>query len=179
MLPKNNPIAVIFAAAVVGYIVLRYFLSPLDFLILLNGLFAGSVVGVLITYGQLVWQTIIDRRAYNRARHMTLGFALAWIAISLAVAASIYAISRGIDNPSINELTLIARWVYIVAAYLQITAPDFGVNMLDHRNRRLLLVTLMAGLLVAAVVIWMQQYEIFFEPGGVPVEFPAPTDVPL
>jgi hypothetical protein len=139
------------------YAILRGILSTEELIILLNGLFAGAITGVAVAYGPLIWYAVLGRQPYDRVWQMTLGFAILWLAVCVGVANSVFFRATGADIPY-SELTPIARYLAIVAACVQVTAPDFGLGIFHGRDRKVLWTATALGLLVAVVVIAMQQW---------------------
>lgn len=129
---------------------------PLDRLVvLLNGVFAGTMAAILVAYFPLLRNAILGVHPYDRVRQMTLGFFLCWLAYCVIVLVSIYSNTVGIDNGA-DILTATSRYLAIVAAALQVTAPDFGLGLFHGRDRKVLTAGAISGLLVAVVAILVQ-----------------------
>jgi hypothetical protein len=129
---------------------------PLNHLVqLTNGLFLGSMAAIVVAYGQLIWNAILGVKPYDRVRQMTLGFALCWLAYGLSVVASVYLRSTDAVVTS-TYLTVCHRLIAIVAAILQVTAPDFGLGIFHGRDRKMLWASGSVGLAVAAFVTYAQ-----------------------
>jgi len=128
---------------------------PIDRLIIaLNGLLVGTAVAIAVSYG-LIFLDAIFSRPYDRVRQMTLGVLVVWIAIGLAVGGSIY--TKMADIPNQNTVMVAAsRLAAIIAAILQVTAPDFGRGFLHGRDRKVLAGGMVVGLAVALFVIYGQ-----------------------
>jgi hypothetical protein len=139
------------------YAILRMVVSPNELIILLNGLFFGAVTAVAIAYGKLVLFAILGRSPYDKVWQMTLGFFILWLAVFVAVANSVFIRTIGEPAP-INDLTSIARYLSIIAACVQVTAPDFGLGIFHGRDRKVLWASVTVGLLVAVLVILLQQF---------------------
>lgn len=136
------------------------FLLPLKTLIvLLNGVFVGAAVSVLVAYRKLFWNSILGVLPYDRVRQMALGFALCWTAYVISVLASIYVRSTGGDPASLM-IVAAGRYIAIIAAVLQITAPDFGLGLFHGRDRKMLFLSLGLGLFTAVVAIVVQVSEV-------------------
>lgn len=141
------------------YAILRLVLPNDQLIILLNGLFAGAITGVAVTYGPLIWYAVLGRYPYDRVWQMTLGFAILWLAVCVGVANSVFLRATGADIPY-SELTPIARYLAVIAACVQITAPDFGLGIFHGGDRKVLWTATALGLLVVAAVIAMQQWGV-------------------
>lgn len=156
--PLNRVIFTTVVAAL-GFFALATSL-PLDFLIaFLNGVFMGCMAAIALAYWPLVTNAVLGVRPYDRVRQMTLGFALCWAAYIISVALSIYLrASDGIVSSSM--ITAFSRYVAIIAAVLQVTAPDFGLGIFHGRDRKVLYTGISVGLAVAAVIVFMQELSI-------------------
>ena len=171
--PLNRVILSSIAAVVLFFIL--YALVPISELIMvLNGIFAGTVAAISVAYWRLLWNAVLGIRPYDRVRQMTLGFALCWAAYLLGVAISIYFRSAGIDVNS-SLLTAASRYVAIIAAMLQVTAPDFGLGLFHGRDRKVLATGIFVGLIVAMVVIFYRSEEVLAEQGPLPGEAATST----
>ncbi len=144
------------AACAFVYALLRLMLSPDELVILLNGLFAGSITAVAVAYGPLIWYAVIGRHPYDRVWQMTLGFAVLWLAVCVGVANSVFLRASDLAPPT-TDLTPIARFLAIIAACIQVTAPDFGLGIFHGRDRKVLWSAVSLGLLVATLIIAVQQ----------------------
>lgn len=135
----------------------------------LNGVFAGAAAALIVAYWRLLVNAILGVNPYDRIRQMTLGFALCWVAYGLSVLFSVYARSSGFDMNS-SYVTAISRYIAIIAACLQISAPDFGLGIFHGRDRKMLWGSITIGLVVAVCVVLMQDHTIlaYFLPGEHP-----------
>lgn len=169
--PLNRVImATILAVAVFA---LLAFLAPVsELVVVLNGVFAGTMAAVTVAYWRLMWNAVLGIRPYDRVRQMTLGFALCWLAYILGVSISIYFRSAGVDVNS-SLLTAASRYVAILAAILQVTAPDFGLGLFHGRDRKVLATGVTVGLIVAIIVVFGQNQEVLAEPGAGVITAPA------
>lgn len=131
-------------------------LPPRHMLILMNGLFVGAMVGVAVTFGQLLWSAIMGHRPYDRVRQMTLGMATHWLATSLLIGSSIMLVATDAGQQT-TFAGLAGRYLAVVAATLKVTAPDYGLGIFYGRDRKLLIAGLILGGLAAACVIVFQQ----------------------
>lgn len=133
-----------------------------ELIIALNGVFAGAMAAITVAYWRLLWNALLGIRPYDRVRQMTLGFAMCWAAYILGVAISIYFRSSGVDvNSSI--LTAASRYVAIIAAVLQVTAPDFGLGLFHGRDRKILVTGIVVGFVTAVIVIFTQNEQLLAE----------------
>lgn len=136
---------------------------PLTTLIItLNGLFTGTVAALMISFGPILYHSLAGIDPYGRVRQMTIGFALCWFAYGLAVYTSVYFRSSGVDvNGSV--MTALSRYVAVIAAVLQVTAPDFGLGIFHGRERKTLWTGAAVGLIIAVVIIYAQQTQALAE----------------
>lgn len=159
--PVNRVIASLLAAALLFILLLATLRLP-QFIVILNGVFAGTMAAIVIAYWRLLWNAVLGIRPYDRVRQMTLGFALCWAAYVLSVMVSVYLRTTGADvNSSI--LTAASRYVAILAAALQVTAPDFGLGLFHGRDRKVLSVSAGVGLVVAVVIMVAQAETVLAE----------------
>jgi hypothetical protein len=152
--PVNKVLTLAFALTVLFFVLVA--LTPINLLIaVLNGIFIGAVTTIVFTYGHIFWDSILRSAPYDRVRQMTVGFAACWLAYTLNVAVSIgYHTLESDVNPSVALAA--SRYIAILAAVLQVTAPDFGLGILHSRSRRTLTSGLFIGVLVAVWIISFQ-----------------------
>ena len=147
------------ALATVGFFALYFTMTTEHMVVLMNGLFAGSIAAIVVAYWKLLWNAVLGIRPYDRVRQMTLGFALCWFAFCLLIWSSIYLVSAGAPVNS-TIFGLAGRYVAIIAAVLQVTAPDFGLGIFHGRDRKVLTAGLITGFLVALATILLQGNEV-------------------
>lgn len=159
--PVNRVIAS--AAGLVALFFAMAYTIPIDFfIVLLNGVFVGSMAAVTIAYWPLVKNAVLGVRPYDRVRQMTVGFALCWAAYIMSVSVSVYFRSADMTvQPTL--FTAAGRYAAIVAAILQVTAPDFGLGLFHGRDRKVLYTGIGVGLMVALCVIVMQESSALAE----------------
>jgi hypothetical protein len=159
LMPKNAAIdrfAMTVLAFTFVFALLVFMFRPSELIMVLNGLFAGAMSAVVVAYGKLVWFAILGKRPYDDVRQMTLGFACGWAAICLGVAYSIYyRVTGDVQFPS-SYLVALSRYLAIIAACLQVTAPDFGLGIFHGRDRKVLWAGGIIGTIVATIVIMLQ-----------------------
>ena len=161
-LPLLRPISrVIFGAFVATgtFIFLSYILPIKLFISILNGVFAGTMAALIVAYWRLLLNALLGVRPYDRVRQMTLGFVIAWMAYGIGVLVSIYLQSSGFDQRA-SMMVAFSRYVAIIAAVLQVTAPDFGLGLFHGRERKTLWTGIVLGLTVASIVTLMQGNEV-------------------
>lgn len=142
-------------AVLAPFVILRAFIAPAPLIMVLNGLLVGSLVAVLMAFWPLLRDTIKGLDPFTRAEQMTLSFILKWVVIALGVSTSIY--SRTADLPVISFTTVaLARYLAIIAAIMQVTAPDFGLGLLETRDRKRMAASLIVGFFCAVAVILLQ-----------------------
>lgn len=148
------------AVGLVALFVVLLYSTPLDNLIVaLNGVFAGTMAAILVAYFTLLRKAILGVHPYDRVRQMTLGFFLCWLAYCVVVLASIYTRASGLDANS-TVMTAGSRYLAIIAAVLQVTAPDFGLGLFHGRDRKILTAGVLSGLAVAAIAILAQEHSV-------------------
>lgn len=164
--PLNRVILSIVAAAAL-FAALSTVMPLSEMITLFNGIFAGTVAAITVAYWRLLLNAVLGIRPYDRVRQMTLGFALCWLACILGVAISIYFRSAGVDVNS-SLLTAASRYVAIIAAILQVTAPDFGRGLFHGRDRKVLATGVAVGMIVAVFMIFAQNSQVLAEEGALP-----------
>lgn len=157
-----NRIILSFFAAMAVFLVLTEVFAVERLIILLNGAFAGTFAAILISYGRLLYNAALGRKPYDRVQQMTIGFFLCWFAYVLTVLVSIYYRASG-EDVSASFIVAFSRYIAILAAILQVTAPDFGLGMLHGRDRKILVIGVLAGLAVAGFMIATQEAQSLAE----------------
>jgi len=130
-------------------------------IIALNGIFAGCMIAIVVAYHRLIIGAALGIGEYNRVRQMTMGFALIWIAVCLSTGSSIYARSEGAPLAA-PMATAGVRYLFILAAVMQITAPDFGLGLFHGRDRKTLWLGFVLGLITAIATIYFQDHSLLF-----------------
>jgi len=133
-----------------------------QFIVILNGIFAGTMAAIEVAYWRLLLNAVLGIRPYDRVCQMTLGFALCWLAYTLGVAISIYFRSARVDVNS-SLLTAASRYVAIIAAMLQVAAPDFGLGLFHGRDRKVLFTSVVVGFVVAVFIMLAQTETVLAE----------------
>lgn len=159
--PVNRVVLAIVAAAALFAALLVVLPLPV-LIVILNGVFAGTMAAIVVAYWRLLWNAVLGIRPYDRVRQMTLGFALCWMAYVLGVMVSVYLRSAGAEiNTSV--LTAASRYVAIIAAMLQVSAPDFGLGLFRGRDRKVLFTSVAVGAIVAVVIMFAQTETVLAE----------------
>lgn len=159
-LALNRVVTISFLLAVI-YSGLVTLVPAATLIIVLNGVFVGCMVAITVAYHRLIWFALLGVGDYNRVRQMTLGFAIAWAAIGVGAINSIYLRSIGADIPA-TALTAATRYLAIIAAVLQVTAPDFGLGLFHGRDRRVLWSGALLGSVAAIFTIVLQDGSLLF-----------------
>ncbi|MGO8269287.1 hypothetical protein ACC862_24300 [Rhizobium ruizarguesonis] len=135
--------------------------DPVTLIVFLNSLFVGAMVAIIVAFHRLIIGAAFGFVEYDRVRQMTLGFAVVWAVVALSAANSIYLRSAGYDIPA-NAITAAGRYLAIVAAVLQVTAPDFGYGLFFGRDRRVLWAGFGLGSMAAVLAVWLQWNALSF-----------------
>lgn len=173
--PLNHVVLGVLAAIVFFGLLVATIPLPL-LVIILNGVFIGTMVGVIVAYGPLIWQAVLGLGPYDRVRQMTLGMAACWLAYICTVLISIYVRAAGGD-PIAFLLVVAGRYVAILAAILQVTAPNFGEGIFFGRERKTLLLGISLGLFAALAMIYLQDHQTLSEEGTLPLKVPGPDTI--
>lgn len=135
-------------------------LFPLNSLItVLNGVFIGSICGIVFAFWRLLKSTVIGAPPFDRARQYALSVFIMWIAIFLTALISIISRASG-NDPVPYALVAASRYFVIIAAILQITAPDFGSSFFAGKDRKFLWTAVIIGLVVSSVLIFAQEQSV-------------------
>lgn len=151
----NNRVISIVAAILVSFVGLYLTFTPLYLSVLLNGLFAGAMSAIGITYYKLLWDAWLNPNDFNRVRQMTLTIGGQWVVISLFIATSIYA-NHGNYPATYFVVSLFARYLATVVAVFQVTAPDYGDGLFFGADRKFLATGLVIGAAIGVSVIIFQ-----------------------
>jgi hypothetical protein len=124
-------------------------------IILLNGVFAGAMAAIVVSFGALLLSAVRGDAPYDRVRQFAVSVFLQWAIINGGVWLSIF--YRSVDIPvNLTSFTPFLRYLAIIAAAMQVTAPDFGLGIFHGRDRRVLWTGLLVGSAVALAVIFLQ-----------------------
>lgn len=133
--------------------------SPERLLILMNGALAGCGAAIMVAYGPLLWNALWGVRPYDRVRQMTLGFFLCWASLGTSLIASIYVRAADLPVPTLT-IVCVGRALAIIAAVLQVTAPDFGLGIFHGRDRKVLSAGIVIGVIVAVLAVYGQEATV-------------------
>ncbi len=137
------------------FFTLTFFLSASTLTVLLNGVFIGTIIAIVITYWVMICNAFLGVGHYDRVRQMILGLALCWISIILTTSIGIQIRIVGMESNS-TYLIAASRYIAIVAAVLQVSAPDFGLGLFHGRERKALWVGLTIGAVIGLGLIFAQ-----------------------
>lgn len=126
----------------------------------LNGVYVGIALVIFLVFRRVTFDTLLGRGEYRRAQRMALGLALLWIAFNLRTLASI--LYRATNNQQwVLDLPLgaLVTYIAILAGYLQITSPGFGMEpgYIHGQSRRWIVFSFAVSILVGFGVIWLQR----------------------
>ena len=155
----NDPLLAA-TVAILIFVAMAWLLPLRSLIIILNGLFFGAMASVVVAFWQLIKNSIKGVGPYDRVRQMTMSFFLQWTAYIGSAYGSVYLRSSGLTTVDMMT-TAVFRYVAILAAVMQVTAPDFGLGLFHGRDRKALWTSLIVGLTVSAIVIFIQTDETF------------------
>jgi hypothetical protein len=153
----NNVVIATIVAILLSFAGLYFIFPPHALSVLLNGLFAGAMTAIGVTYHKLLWDAWFNSDDFNRVRQMTLTIGGQWLVISLFIIVSIYA-NIAYLPPTVYMATLFARWLATVIAILQVTAPDYGDGLFYGADRKFLLLGLIIGASTGVGAILIQGF---------------------
>lgn len=151
---------VLWAAAglVAVFVAMDAFIDPNLLMSVLNGLFAGLIVGVLAAYYRLIWEAIRGDGEYDRIRGYSLGLFLPWVALFMLISVSIYSRSTEYYSGSNYMAAALGRYIAIIAAVMQVNALDFGYAFLHGRDKMVVRASIVLGIAVAVTTVAFQQW---------------------
>lgn len=127
--------------------------------VVFNGLFFGSLTAIVVAFGEILFNSLKGITPYDRVRQMTIGFFLTWVALFFFTFSSLYLQSRGITYNS-TFFGFTARYVAVIAAWVQLTAPDFGLGIFHGRDRKILYLSVFSGAAISMFLIYAQNFQI-------------------
>lgn len=151
----NNTVISIALAVMISFAGLYFTFDPATLNVLLNGLFAGAMTAIGVTYYKLLWDAWFSPDDFNRVRQMTLTIGGQWLVISLFIWTSIYVNSGNYPTTFVIS-SLFARYLATIVAVFQVTAPDYGDGLFYGADRKFLGLGLLVGLLVGVGVVFYQ-----------------------
>lgn len=160
MMPRKlRPADIIKAALIVvaAFAVLA-FLWPGDAIIeLFNGMFLGVFVVVAWVFGPVTWATIRGQGVYGRAQQMALALAIGWAAALIRVFQSM--VYRATNEQWVLDLptTAFVTMLLIISGVLQATAPGFQNGYIHGRDKRILSIAIVCGIVIGGLAIWLQR----------------------
>lgn len=166
----NTGYAAFFAVAVAVFVALAKLLPLDNLIVLLNGAFIGTMIAVSVAYGRLYYDAYRDNTRFGRTmpddvRRMVLSLLGGWLAYGIVVGSSFYV--RAADEAHTSMIaTALSRYIAVLAAIGQVTAPSFGERVFATHDSRVLWIAVSAGVVSAAVSIYLQQVQALATYGG-------------
>lgn len=147
-------------AVTVIYFILAFTVPRLYLFSALNGMYMGVMVSVVITFWPLFWRSS-RQFPFDRTAHLSMGIGLVWISLTLSRALSMYnrfaypeaaIYSRILNNPVTGYVGVLA----IMGGILHVTGAGMDADGHWIRGRKLLLVSMLIGLIVAVAAVAFQ-----------------------
>lgn len=150
--------ALIYAVSLAWLFMLIYHLSDKSRLMsVMNALLAGSIVTVAISFSRYIYYAISSADPWSRARQFGISTGVVWASIVCLLLASIQRHGTSTYNPNATYFTdILSRYLAIIAATMQVFAPDFGKNLFYGTERKLFIIGSLAGAVVAIILIVLQ-----------------------
>ncbi len=156
---NNRIVWLIFGWSFAGLAFL-FALGPVqDLITLLNGILAGSLFGILFAYWRLAIATVVGAPPFDRARQYALSVFILWIVIAVLVFGSIWTRSSGVWTPPYFYAVAI-RYGAIIAAWMQVTAPDFDEGFFSGKDRKVLWTAVLISTVSSLFFIFAQDQTI-------------------
>lgn len=157
--PKNPGISTVIVFALIFLALVLLFPNGESHEVL-NGIYVAVAFVIFLVFRKVTLDTLLGKGEYKRAQRMALGLTLLWFAFNLRTLQSI--LYRATSNEQwILDLPLGALVTYlaIIAGYLQITSPGFGMHQgYVHKQGRLWIgFAAILGAIVGFGVIWLQR----------------------
>lgn len=152
----NSVVIGIAAFALIGLSLILTILPLGKTIVMLNGIYAGSVIGIIFAYWRLIAATVIGDPPFDRARQYALGTFFLWSAYTATVFISIIVRASGGD-PAPYMIVAGSRWIAIIAAWLQVTAPDFGDGFFGSADRKVLWIAVLISATLSVLMIVFQE----------------------
>lgn len=157
--------AAFLAVMLAVFVVLVNLMNLNTVITILNGVFAGTMFGLIVAYGSMFWQAFFNQRRYGvqmepSTKRFALSVLASWIAYAIVAYTSIKI--RATDG-QLNVMleTAISRFLVIIAAVGQITSADAGEDAFYGRDRKALWLGVAVGLVVAAFTVYVQENKTF------------------
>lgn len=143
------------------FILLTTFVPRIALMTILNGIFLGVVVAVVIVYTPLVWVTI-RKRKFDRVAQLSLGIGLMWLSVAGNRLYWIVWHSYGMpDEWRSNPFLTACVFVSIIGGCLFVTAPGYPpegslepVEFWGHNRNLLLFFGVLGGLLTFGLSLY-------------------------
>jgi len=148
--------ATIIGCATLVFAVAASVLSTSALTTLLNGLFAGSLVSLAIVVRSLVWNSVSGQLQYRDVSVFTLGLFMVMVGLAVWVLTSIYISASDIYTP-VFLAAAFAKHCVVCGLLTMAYSPDIGVGLFDGRDRKAIAISVASGLLVAAIVVYLQR----------------------
>lgn len=152
----NNKVVYGFISVLLVFFILINNFQLRSLIIVLNGLTFGCFFAIVNAYWKLFWSAFTNNgRQYDQIRQMTLSVMLQWMIIFGSIWTSFQNKALGIEIPA-SSMTVFIRLFTVIAAVLQVTAPDFGLGFFHGRDRKVLWASVAFGTIVAVAAIYIQ-----------------------
>jgi ethanolamine transporter EutH len=141
------------------YLLAAASLTADSLIILLNGMFIGSLVSLLIVFRALTWSTFRGKIKYSDVSVFTLGLLITLVGIVLGVVASAYNQAADIGG-SIFSLAAMGRYAVTAGFLTMAYSPDVGLGFFEGTDRKAIAVSIVCGIITASIIIYAQAYEV-------------------
>jgi len=140
------------------FVAMHTLVEPNMLMGVLNGLFAGMIVGIVAAYFRLIFEAIRRGGEYDRIRGYSLGVFLPWVALFILIGVSIYTRSTELYTGSNYMAGALGRYIAIIAAVMQVNALDFSYALMHGRDKMIVRASIVLGIVVALATIAVQQW---------------------
>ena len=150
-------VAVYLATVLFGFEFLRYSLEVNHLMILLNGVFIGTLFAFAVALWPLTKNVMLGKVDGQDVGWFTVGLlALVLSAAFGAFASTMLRVGDGVVLSAVSTLSPATRYAAIVGLLTIVYAPDAGRDFLHGRDRKIIAVSVLTGMLAAVVSIYAQ-----------------------
>lgn len=149
-----------------AYFAVSLVVSPPYLINILNGIFIGIVIAVIIVYAPLVKESVISNK-FDRTSQLSIGIGVLWLSIAMSRIWSAYYSYKGssiqlLNHPIIGYITFLA----IIGGILFVTAPGYYLDgekrpNFGGKNLKLVVSFAILGGILASIISFNTNNNLF------------------
>lgn len=156
LLSKTSKLALYSVAAGAVFAALALFVPNNVLLPIMNAVCIGIVCSVTIVFLPLIQRSIKDK-SFDRVSQLMIGMLLMWLSLIGSRGANIYiGITGKADEVAASPVVAFLAYMAIMGGVLHLTAPALVSQSEWQRNRKVLTIGVVSGLVLALVVLLLQ-----------------------